>query len=85
VATKVYEQDSVFYQAMQMGILETVGLSWQVGEDYVEQLRAITAEQIRQVAREFLVDDALTVAVLVPQPMDKAVGHKMSGGNNGSH
>ena len=26
VASKVYEKDSVFYQAMQMGTLETVGL-----------------------------------------------------------
>ncbi len=85
VAAKVYEQDSVFYQAMQMGILETVDLSWQVGEDYVENLRAITAEQIRQVAREFLVGDGLTVGVLDPQPIDKAAGHKMSGGHNGSH
>lgn len=28
IAQKVYEQDSVFYQAMQLGSLESMGLGW---------------------------------------------------------
>lgn len=68
-ASKVYQMDSVFYQAMQIGMLETVGLDWQESERYVERINAITPEQIRQVAREFLIDDHLTTAVLEPLPM----------------
>jgi len=71
VASKIYERDSVFYQAMQMGSLETVGLNWQLMDDYVKNFRAVTAEQIQQVAKKYLNDDRLTIAVLDPQPIDK--------------
>lgn len=70
LASKVYERDSVFYQAMLIGQLETVGLPWQLGDRYLEKMRQVTAEQVREVARKYLVDDNLTLAELVPQPMD---------------
>lgn len=66
-ASDVYERDSVFYQAMQIGMLETVGLDWRIGPEYVEKVRAVTAEQVRQVARQYLSPERLTVAVLEPQ------------------
>jgi zinc protease len=69
-AAKVYELDSVFYQAMQLGMLETVGLKWQEAERYAERINAVTAEQVRQVAREFLTPDNLTVAILQPLPIN---------------
>jgi len=71
VAGDVYQKDSVFYQAMQIGSLETVGLGWQVGDQYVDRVKAVTAEQVRDVARKYLIDDHLTVAVLDPQPISK--------------
>jgi zinc protease len=74
VAHKVYEQDSVFYQAMQMGLLETVGVGWQKLDEYPERIRAVTAEQVQAVARKYLVDDGLTVAILEPQSLtDKSL------------
>ena len=69
-ASKVYEQDSIFYQAMQIGILETVGLDWREMERYHERIDAVTPEQVQAVARKYLVEDGLTVAELVPQPID---------------
>ncbi len=71
VAHKVYEQDSVFYQAMQMGLLETVGLGWQKLDEYPKRIRAVTPEQIQAVARKYLVEDGLTIAVLEPQSLGK--------------
>ena len=70
VAAKVYEQDSIFYQAMQMGTLETVGLDWRLMDQFVEKIRAVSPEQIQQVAKKYLVDERLTVAVLDPQPIN---------------
>ncbi|MEN8175745.1 MAG: pitrilysin family protein [Pseudomonadota bacterium] len=70
VASKVYEQDSVFYQGMQMGVLETVGLDWRLADTYVDELRRVTPEQVLAVARKYLVDDNLTVAELEPLPMN---------------
>ncbi len=69
-AAKVFERDSIFYQAMQIGMLETVGIDWQEGERYAERINAITAAQVQQVAREFLTDENLTVAILEPLPLN---------------
>jgi zinc protease len=71
VAHKVYEQDSVFYQAMQMGVLETIGLGWRKVDEYPEKIRAITAEQVQAVAQKYLVEDGLTVAILEPQSLNE--------------
>lgn len=61
IASSVYEKDSNFYQAMQLGMLETVGLSWKRGDEYVEKVKSVTAEQVRNVANKYLIKDHLTV------------------------
>ncbi len=71
VAGNVYSRDSVFYQAMQIGRLAAVGLDWRLLDDLVDKLNAVTAEQVQTVARKYLVDTNVTVAVLDPQPMGK--------------
>jgi zinc protease len=70
VASDVYEKDSVFYQAMQMGTLETVGLGWQVMDEYRDKINAVTPEQIQVVARKYLQNSNRTVAVLDPLPIN---------------
>jgi zinc protease len=35
----------------------------------VKKLQEVTAGQVREVARKYLIDDNLTVAVLDPQPL----------------
>ncbi|ASF48154.1 M16 family metallopeptidase [Methylovulum psychrotolerans] len=72
LASAVYERDSNFYQAMQLGMLETVGLGWQKADEYVSKINQVTAEQVRDVARRYLVDDHLNVAYLDPQPINAA-------------
>ena len=66
VAAKVYELDSVFYQGMQIGTLETVGLNHKQLDEYVARVRAVTPEQVQQVAKKYLIEDGLTVAILDP-------------------
>ncbi|MAX53286.1 MULTISPECIES: M16 family metallopeptidase [unclassified Methylophaga] len=73
VANAVYEKDSVFYQAMQIGMLETIGVDWQVGEQYVDNIKAVTAEQVQAVANKYFNNYLLTVGELVPLPLD---GHR---------
>jgi len=68
VAAQVYKQDSTFYQAMEVGMLDTIGLPWKIKDDYVEKILAVTAVQVQQVANKYLTDDRLTVAVLEPLP-----------------
>ncbi len=68
-ASEVYKLDSVFYQAMQIGQLESIGLTHHAIPVMLKKLQAVTAQQVQDVAREMLVDDHLTVAVLDPQPL----------------
>jgi zinc protease len=70
IAADVYQRDSMFYQAMLIGQLEGVGLSWRVLQQYPAKLQAVTAEQVQAVARKYLDDDKLTVGVLDPQQVD---------------
>ncbi|MXS86452.1 insulinase family protein [Nitrosomonas sp. HPC101] len=72
VASRTYQLDSTFAQAMQIGRLESAGLSHRDADIILERLQAVTAEQIRNVAEKYLVDDSLTVAVLDPQPLPEA-------------
>lgn len=74
IAAKVYELDSVFYQGMQIGMLETMGLDWQLTDRYVDELKKVTPEMIQQVARKYLNEDNLHVAILDPQPMAMNTG-----------
>ncbi len=67
IASEVYQQDSVQRQASIIGTLETIGLSWKRINEYSTRINAITAEQVLQVAKKYLIDDRLTVAVLEPQ------------------
>ena len=65
-----YQQDSTFYQAMEIGMLDTIGLPWQIKDEYVEKILAVTAQQVQQVANKYLTDERLTVAVLDPLPIE---------------
>ncbi len=67
VAHDVYQKDSSFYQGMELGIYETVGLGYKQAAEYLPRVRAVTAEQVQQVARKYLNEDQLTVAILDPQ------------------
>lgn len=74
IASKVYERDSVFYQALLLGQLETVGLGWELADALVERLSAVTPEQIQTVAQRYLTTESQTVALLVPQPLGESEG-----------
>ncbi|VAW55604.1 FIG015547: peptidase, M16 family [hydrothermal vent metagenome] len=70
VAAQVYQKDSTFYAAMEIGMLDTIGLPWQIKDEYVDKILAVTAEQVQQVANKYLTDERLTVAVLEPLPIN---------------
>lgn len=84
MASSIYEKDSVFYQAMQLGTLETVGLGWQKKDEYLKKIQQVTAKQVQAVAKKYLQDDRLTVAVLEPQANDgnKRSRYKSAGGRH---
>ena len=75
-AAEVYKLDSVFYQAMQIGQMESIGLGQKAIPLMLDKLQAVTAGQVRTVAQMLLQDDNLTVAVLDPQPLSGKPRHQ---------
>ena len=70
LASQVYQQDSLFYQAMLIGEWTSAGLDYRARDTRFRKLKEVTAEQVRAVAARYLVDERLTVAQLDPQPME---------------
>jgi zinc protease len=71
VASAVYKLDSVFNQARELGTAWAQGLPLDANERLIERLRGVTAEQVKAVAAKYFGDDQMTVAQLLPQPLDK--------------
>lgn len=71
VAGKVFETDSIFYQAMRLGMFETNGHGWEAGQVFNDHLREVTAKQVQAVARKYLVEGNMTEAVLEPTGMQE--------------
>jgi len=72
VAAHVFQRDSMFFQARQIASLESAGISHRTVDLQLAKLREVTPEQVREVARKYFRDDALTVATLDPQPLEGA-------------
>ncbi|MGA7179598.1 MAG: pitrilysin family protein [Thiobacillaceae bacterium] len=70
IASDVYQRDSDFYQAMQIGELATIGLPLRLLDERVAKLRSVSADEVKAAAAQIINDDHLTVAVLDPQPIE---------------
>jgi zinc protease len=68
----VFRRDSFFAQAMELGELESSGLSFRDADRIPERYKAVTAQQVQSVAAKYLVDDGLTAALLDPQPLARS-------------
>lgn len=66
IAQKTFEKDSIFGQAMELGLLETIGLGWKSAHSYTDKINAVTAEQVQDVANRYFNDQSMTEAQLFP-------------------
>jgi zinc protease len=69
IAGQIYKRDSVFGQAMEIGVMEMTGISHKQIDRIIEKLGQVTAKQVQAVAAKYFNDDQLTVATLVPLPL----------------
>ena len=72
LANKVYAKDSLFGQGMQIGVFSAVGLDWRIGEQYAENIQAVTASDVLRVAKQYLRPEQLTIATLEPEKTRKS-------------
>ena len=67
LSEQIYKRDSIFGQAMEIGSTEMAEISWKDIDYMLKKMQTITPEQVQAVAKKYLVDDGLTIAVLDPQ------------------
>lgn len=72
IAATVYERDSLFGQAQELGSNWVQGFGPDAPQRLLALLRAVSAEQVQAVAAKYFGDDQLTVATLLPQPLSGA-------------
>ena len=66
IAQKTFEKDSIFGQAMEIGLLETLGLKSETSETFTNKIQQVTAQQVQEVAKRYLTENAITEARLYP-------------------
>ena len=76
IASQVYNRDSVFGQAMEIGSMEMAGISFRQIDRIIEKLGAVTPEQVKSVAQKYFSDEQLTIATLQPLPMSAQAERK---------
>ena len=66
-ANNVYKFDSVFYQAMQVGMLETKGISWENLDNYSSIVESITLDEVLKAGEIYFSNDRLLTTILRPK------------------
>lgn len=64
-ASFIFGQDSLYMQAMKIGVFETLG-GWRLIDKYLEGIRKVTPEDVQRVAQKYLTEDNRTVGILIP-------------------
>lgn len=70
IASTVYERDSVHSQAQELGSNWVQGFPLDAEERLLDLMRTVTPAQVQAVAARYFGDDQLTIATLLPQPLD---------------
>ena len=70
VASETYKLDSVFSQARELGSNWVQGMPPDTSTRVIAALRTITSAEVQAVAAKYFGDDQMTMATLLPQPID---------------
>lgn len=65
-AQTVYKRDSLFGQALEMGMLEMSGLNFDLQPNLDARLQAINADTVQEVARRIFNKDAVLIGLMLP-------------------
>lgn len=72
MASEIFDKDSMSAQATMLGVWESIGLTWQDADRYIEKLQHVTPLQVKQVANKYFTLERKTVAHLIPTPPESS-------------
>jgi zinc protease len=64
----VFSQDSIFREAMMLGLYQMLG-DYRMIDQYLPNIEKVTAADVQRVARQYLVENKRTLGVLIPTGM----------------
>jgi zinc protease len=64
----VFSQDSIFREAMMLGLYQMLG-NYRMVDQYLPNIEKVTAADVQRVARQYLVENNRTLGILVPTGM----------------
>jgi len=75
----VFGQDSIFREAMMLGVYEMLG-DYRLVDKYLEGIDKVTAADVQRVAKKYLIATNMTAGVLIPTGILPHGGGGLSGG-----
>jgi zinc protease len=78
-ASFVFGQDSIFYEALMLGLYQMLG-DYKMIDRYMAGIDKVTAADVQRVAKQYLIDSNRTVGFVVPTGV---LRHQMAGGPSG--
>lgn len=66
-ANNIYKFDSVFYQAMQVGMLETKDIGWENLDNYNSIIESISLDEVRESASKYFLNNKVFTTILRPE------------------
>jgi zinc protease len=76
LSSQIYKRDSIFAQAMEIGMSEMEGFSWRNLDKIITNVQKVSSKDIQGVIQKYLIDDQLTIAILDPQPVSAQAPNK---------
>ena len=67
IASNVYKFDSVFYQAMQVGMLETKGFKWQLLDSYINNIMSADYSDLKRVTEKYILNTKYLTSTVIPK------------------
>jgi zinc protease len=67
IANTVYALDDLEGQASTLGLLESIGLDWQLADQDTDELNKITPLDIQNAAATYLTRDRMSIAKILPE------------------
>ncbi|MDX8387993.1 MAG: pitrilysin family protein [Ghiorsea sp.] len=71
VAATVFAQDSLYLRAKHIGRLETIGIGADQQDKWLDLIRQVKPEQVRDVVKKFLTANRATTGLLLPKKQEK--------------
>jgi zinc protease len=67
LANNIYKFDSVFYQVMQVGMLETKGYNWELLDTYINDINNINEDDLKKIASKIILNKEYLYSSILPK------------------